>query len=364
MHVRNPRIVPIIMFCAMFFVLVCLRSPGQAANGTLAWDAPTHNTDGTPLTDLIGYTIYYWQPDWPMPLQVDIGNQTACTLTDLEVDKTYFFSVTAVSSSGRESVFADTIHMVFPTHIDTDGDRLSDEAEQTLYGTNPALADTDGDGLRDGDEVALWGAMWAHDVDGDGLPNLLDADADNDGIGDEQEFILGADPANSASQPAAVSVWLEAEAGQLSSFMRIATNAEASASQYVWVPPSPVWVGEPHQIEGSVHYRFHVPQDGTYVIWGRVRAGGPTENSFYVALDDSAFFAWHVRASSAQTWSWDVISDRPSLAPRDFSTPFLFALGAGEHTLMVLQRESGTQLDQLLITNDITLIPNDTAQTQ
>ncbi len=26
---------------------------------TLAWDAPTTNTDGTPLTDLAGYKIYY-----------------------------------------------------------------------------------------------------------------------------------------------------------------------------------------------------------------------------------------------------------------------------------------------------------------
>jgi hypothetical protein len=348
------------MLCAMFFGLVCLNSPVQAARGTVAWNAPTRNTEGTPFTDLAGYTIYYWQPDWSVPLSVDIGNQTTCTLTDLEVDKTYFFSVTAVSSSGVESAFADAIQVVVQPQNDTDGDRLPDEAEQTLYGTNPALADTDGDGLRDGDEVALWGAMWAQDVDGDGLPNLLDADADNDGMGDEQEFILGSDPADAASQPAAVSVWLEAETGELSAPMRIATNAEASASQYVWVPPNPKWIREPHQIGGSVHYRFQVPQDGTYVIWGRVRAEGPQENSFYVALDDSTFFAWHVHVSSTQTWGWDVISD---LEPRDLSTPFLFALGVGEHTLVLYQRESGTQLDELLITNDVTLIPNETGQT-
>jgi hypothetical protein len=349
------------MLCTMFFVLVCLHSHVQAARGTLAWDAPTQNTDGTPLTDLAGYTIYYWQPDWSVPQSVDIGNQTACTLTDLEGDKTYFFSVMAVSSSGVESAFADAIQAVVLPQIDTDGDRLPDEAEQLLYGTNPTLADTDGDGLRDGDEVALWGALWAQDVDGDGLPNLLDADADNDGIGDEQEFILGSDPADAASQPSAVSVWLEAETGELSAPMRIATDAEASDSQYVWVPPNPKWIREPHQIGGSVSYHFQVPQDGIYVIWGRVRAEGPKENSFYVALDDSAFFAWHVHVSSAQTWGWDVISD---LEARDLSTPFLFALGAGEHTLVLYQREFGTQLDELLITNDVTLIPNETGQTR
>jgi hypothetical protein len=38
--------------------------------------------------------------------------------------------------------------------IDTDGDGLSDEAEQFYYGTDPARADTDGDGVPDGEEAA------------------------------------------------------------------------------------------------------------------------------------------------------------------------------------------------------------------
>ncbi len=35
----------------------------QAASATLTWDAPTTNTDGSPLKDLKGYYIYYRQPD-------------------------------------------------------------------------------------------------------------------------------------------------------------------------------------------------------------------------------------------------------------------------------------------------------------
>lgn len=36
---------------------------------------------------------------------------------------------------------------------DTDGDGLTDNAEQTIYHTNPLKADTDGDGYSDGQEV-------------------------------------------------------------------------------------------------------------------------------------------------------------------------------------------------------------------
>lgn len=71
---------------------------------------------------------------------------------------------------------------------DTDGDKLSDAAEAGTYGTDPAARDTDGDGLPDGDERIAWGRAWAADPDGDGAPNLLDPDADDDGISDAVEF--------------------------------------------------------------------------------------------------------------------------------------------------------------------------------
>jgi hypothetical protein len=74
--------------------------------------------------------------------------------------------------------------------VDTDRDGLSDHDEMHIYGSDPDRADTDGDGLRDGDERAFWGEAWLADSDGDGLINLLDPDADNDGA----ELNDGTDP--------------------------------------------------------------------------------------------------------------------------------------------------------------------------
>ena len=78
--------------------------------------------------------------------------------------------------------------------VDTDRDGLSDQDEIHIYGTNPAQADTDGDGMDDGDERAFWGEAWLADSDGDGLINLLDPDADNDGVKDGDELNDGTDP--------------------------------------------------------------------------------------------------------------------------------------------------------------------------
>jgi hypothetical protein len=78
--------------------------------------------------------------------------------------------------------------------VDNDGDGITNNDEQNIYGTDPNIADTDGDGINDGDELAFWGANWNVDYDGDGIISLLDADSDNDGMLDGWEINNGLDP--------------------------------------------------------------------------------------------------------------------------------------------------------------------------
>ena len=94
---------------------------------------------------------------------------------------------------------------------DTDGDGLTDLAEDCLYGSDPELVDTDGDGLDDADEVAI-GTDPANpdsdsdgvndgvevgdisdplDTDGDLAIDALDSDDDDDGFPSADE--LGVD---------------------------------------------------------------------------------------------------------------------------------------------------------------------------
>ena len=63
---------------------------------------------------------------------------------------------------------------------DPDGDGLTNIDEETL-GTNRADADSDGDGFNDGDEVGD-DVDNALDTDGDGIRNVFDTDDDGDGI--------------------------------------------------------------------------------------------------------------------------------------------------------------------------------------
>jgi len=84
---------------------------------------------------------------------------------------------------------------------DYDGDGLSNADEINIYGSAALAFDTDDDGLSDGKEQHFWAEAWSLDYDGDGLINLLDEDADNDGHLDGAEYSAGSDPANPFSIP-------------------------------------------------------------------------------------------------------------------------------------------------------------------
>jgi hypothetical protein len=72
---------------------------------------------------------------------------------------------------------------------DDDNDGLPDTDEVSIYGTDPMSADSDGDGLTDRDEIFLYGT------------NPLLWDTDGDGFSDSDELAQGTDPTDPASHP-------------------------------------------------------------------------------------------------------------------------------------------------------------------
>lgn len=81
----------------------------DSANGsvTLSWQAPTENADGSPLTNLAGYKIFYGSASGQYNNEVVINNAGTTThIVDNLVPDTYYFAAKSFNSSGIESDFS------------------------------------------------------------------------------------------------------------------------------------------------------------------------------------------------------------------------------------------------------------------
>ena len=69
----------------------------------LSWQAPTKNVDGSTLTNLSGYKIYYGTASKNYTQTVSVSGATTTTVDVQLAPGTYYFAVTAIDSAGGES---------------------------------------------------------------------------------------------------------------------------------------------------------------------------------------------------------------------------------------------------------------------
>jgi hypothetical protein len=77
---------------------------GSTSSASLSWSAPTENEDGSPLTDLAGYRIYYGTSPSDLSKRIDVGNPaTTSTVVQTLTPGTWFFAISAYTQTGVES---------------------------------------------------------------------------------------------------------------------------------------------------------------------------------------------------------------------------------------------------------------------
>ena len=73
--------------------------------------------DGTPLTDIAGYKIYYGLTSQTYDFIKTVSNQTTYAISGLEPGRTYYFTVTAYDASGNESGFSNEVSVTVPPMV-------------------------------------------------------------------------------------------------------------------------------------------------------------------------------------------------------------------------------------------------------
>ena len=78
-----------------------------SASVTLSWTPPVENEDGTTLTDLAGYYIYYGDTQGTYPNSIRVDNPSVSTyIVDNLTPNTYYFVATSFNSMGIESAYS------------------------------------------------------------------------------------------------------------------------------------------------------------------------------------------------------------------------------------------------------------------
>jgi len=98
-----------ILLIIVFFLNTSVAFSGVA---TLSWNPPTTNADGTPLTDLSGYRVYYGNSSGNYSQNINVGNVATYIINNLTEGLTYYFAVTAYDTSGNESRYSNEVSKV------------------------------------------------------------------------------------------------------------------------------------------------------------------------------------------------------------------------------------------------------------
>ncbi len=170
----------------------------------------------------------------------------------------------------------------------------------------------------------------------------------NDGelVGSDELTVTVDSPPPPTSGP----ILLEAESGTLTAPMAKRSHPDAIGGEYVSADSAQ---------QGTVQFTFDVDEAGDYVISARVLATASNQDSFFVSLDGGAEDVFDVAEGKwSSLWQWTAVNGRGATGQPLAENPRIFALTPGRHTLTFRSREAGAGLDQILITKDLDLAPN------
>lgn len=106
-------ILGLIILALTYSTFGCGGSGGGDGAKKFAWDAPTTNVDGSELTDLAGYILYYGISPSVLNQEIDVGNETTYPIPLLP-QGTYYFAVKAYDRDNNLSDFSNVLCVNFP----------------------------------------------------------------------------------------------------------------------------------------------------------------------------------------------------------------------------------------------------------
>ncbi len=131
--------------------------------------------------------------------------------------------------------------------------------------------------------------------------------------------------------------WVEAECATVGSDWQTVQDPAAAGGKYL-VHPVGIRLNDPPGDSASqLVFSIKALVGGSYYLQARIRAPSGTKDSFWVKIDNGDWVKWWKKIKRGNQFAWNLAPGGP------------FSLEAGDHTITVAYRESGTQLDKIAL---------------
>jgi len=135
---------------------------------------------------------------------------------------------------------------------------------------------------------------------------------------------------------------IEAESATVTAPLELGSGSAAFDGAWVGLAAGTP-TGSPSTPSGSWDYGFHVPADGEWRLWFRVRGAAADADGWLEGVDGATLA--YVEPAQAGEWEW--------VAGRSYT------LEAGLHTLTLGGYEAGANLDRVILTDDPEFLPSE-----
>lgn len=143
---------------------------------------------------------------------------------------------------------------------------------------------------------------------------------------------------------------VEAQSASLAAPMVTGVDGDMT---YIWTPNGNGGnLGNNNNAAGRGFINFDTSISDSYKIYALVDAPSNQDNSFHIKVDNGNYQEWHIPTTMG--FEWREVTNTSNMNPVDFFIP----AGNG-HVLEVRQREDGTKISRVVVTNDPTVNLND-----
>lgn len=135
--------------------------------------------------------------------------------------------------------------------------------------------------------------------------------------------------------------------------MALGADPSAANGQYAYATVSDQgWDGKGKlPPTGSVNTQITVPADGQYAVWVHMWYTDANGNSVWLVVDGGQAVKVGNEETGYRSWKWVGWHDG------DLASRITLQLTAGSHQLQLVGRETGTRVDEVVVTPDTSYVP-------